>query len=116
MKDVLDKLNLAPITHYKMRQHKTLSKQETRKSEVMDQIRAIYKASHQIYGAPKIKQELNKKGYCIPEKTVGHYMREMSAKVHYIKPYTITTIDSDFSNELRNILQRDFNPEKPNCY
>jgi len=116
VKGVLDKLDLAPSTHYKTCQHKTLSKQETRKSEVMDQIRAIYKASHQIYGAPKIRQELNKKGHCISEKTVGNYMREMGLKAHYIKPYTVTTIDSDFSNELRNILQRDFNPEKPNCY
>ena len=116
MQGVLVKLGLAPSTHYKIRQHKTLSKQEARKSEVMDQIRTIYDTSHQIYGAPKIRQELKRIGHCISEKTVGNYMRQMGLRAHYVKPYTVTTIDSDFSNELKNILQRDFDPEEPNCY
>ena len=38
----------------------------------------------------------------------------MGIKVHYIKPYTITTKDCDFSTKLKNILKRNFNSEKPN--
>ena len=41
-------------------------------------------------------------------------MREMGIKAHYIRPCTITTKDSDFSSKLKNILKRNFNPEKPN--
>ena len=41
-------------------------------------------------------------------------MREMGIKAHYIKPYTITTKDCDFSTKLKNILKCNFNPEKPN--
>ncbi|WP_289811685.1 DDE-type integrase/transposase/recombinase, partial [Thomasclavelia cocleata] len=32
---------------------------------------------------------------------------------HYIKPYTVTTKDCDFSSRLHNILKRDFNPKAP---
>ena len=38
----------------------------------------------------------------------------MGIKAHYIKPYTITTKDCDFSTKLKNILKRNFNPKKPN--
>ena len=42
-------------------------------------------------------------------------MREMGIKAQYIKPYIATTIDSNFSEELVNILNEDFNPEEPNA-
>ena len=41
-------------------------------------------------------------------------MREIGIKAHYIRPCTITTKDCDFSSKLKNILKRNFNPEKPN--
>ena len=31
----------------------------------------------------------------------------------WIRPWTITTMDSDFSNELQNILDEKFNSEHP---
>ena len=40
-------------------------------------------------------------------------MKENNIKAHYIKPYTVTTKDCDFSNRLHNILKRDFNPKAP---
>lgn len=36
-------------------------------------------------------------------------MRELGIKAPYIKPYTITTINSNFSDELKNILDEKFN-------
>lgn len=41
-------------------------------------------------------------------------MRENGIKAHYIKPYTATTKDCDYSSQLKNILKRDFNPKEPN--
>ena len=38
----------------------------------------------------------------------------MGIKAHYIKPYTLTTKECDFSTKLKNILKPNFNPEKPN--
>ncbi len=50
------------------------------------------------------------------EKTIGNYMREMGIRAHYVKPYTVTTIDPSLDQTLKNILDRDFNPEEPNSY
>ena len=42
-------------------------------------------------------------------------MRELGIKAQYVKPYTVTTIDSDFSEELENILDEQFNPAEPDA-
>ncbi|MDE4542227.1 IS3 family transposase [Thermoanaerobacterium sp. R66] len=36
-------------------------------------------------------------------------------KVMYIKPYTVTTRNSNFSSSLENIIQQQFNPDSPNA-
>lgn len=61
----------------------------------------IYTESHQNYGAPKITKKLIMEGEKISKKTVGNYRRELGIKAQYIKPYTITTMDSDFRRGLR---------------
>lgn len=89
------------------------SEQEIRKQSIKERILAIYEESHQNYGAPKITQCLQQDGEIISEKTVGNYMRELGIKAQYIRPYTVTTLDSDFSDELKNVLDEKFNPEDP---
>ena len=41
-------------------------------------------------------------------------MHQMGIHACYRKPYTVTTISVDFTNNLKNILQRDFTPDEPN--
>ena len=41
-------------------------------------------------------------------------MKQMGIKAQWVKLWTITTKDSDFSSELKNILDEQFNPERPN--
>jgi len=86
-----------------------------RKEAIKARIKQIYDDSYQNYGAPKISQILIQNGETIAEKTVGNYMREMGIKAQYVKPYTVTTTDSNFSLELDNILNEDFNPQEPNA-
>ena len=86
-----------------------------RKEAVKKEIQKIYDKSKQNYGAPKITKELRKSGEIIAERTVGKYMREMGIKAQWIKPWTTTTRDSDFSKELKNVLDEQFNPERPNA-
>ena len=59
--------------------HPVCSKQEQRKQLLKDQIQKVYDESKQIYGAPKITKELQKKEK-ISERTVGKYMKEMGIK------------------------------------
>lgn len=90
------------------------SNRSIKKKEIIDKIIEIYNQSKQIYGAPKITNELRKLGYIIAEKTVSNYMREIGIKAIWVSPYKRTTIDPDFSNDLKNILNRRFNPKAPN--
>lgn len=91
------------------------SKQQLHKEAVQNMILDIYQKSKETYGSPKITHLLRKKGIKISGKTVSNYMRELGIKACYIKPYTKTTISKDFTAKLKNILKRDFNPERPNA-
>ena len=42
-------------------------------------------------------------------------MRQMGIKAHWVKPYIQTTIDSDFSQKLKNILNEEVNPTHPDA-
>ena len=91
------------------------SASEQRKNAVKKDIQKIYDGSKQNYGAPKITAELRKSGEVISQRTVGKYMREMGIRAQWVKPWTTTTRDSDFSNELHNVLNEQFNPDRPNA-
>ena len=95
--------------------NRKISACKQRKEAIKKKIRIIYDDSKQDYGAPKITKELRKAGEKIAERTVGKYMREMGIKAQWIKPWTKTTRNSDFSNELHNILDKQFNPKRTNA-
>ena len=88
---------------------------ELRRETVKKDIQQIYDKSKQNYGAPKIAVELRKQGLTISERTVGTYMRQMGIRAQWIKPWIATTKDSDFSKDLHNILDEQFNPDRPNA-
>lgn len=91
------------------------SNREKRKGQIKERIVEIYQESHQNYGAPKIAGCLRREGGKIADKTVGNYMRELGIKAQYVRPYTVTTIESDLSRRLRNILEEKFDPEEPDA-
>ena len=95
--------------------NRKVSPTRQRKEAVKKEIQNIYDASKQNYGAPKIAKELRKSGETISQRTVGKYMREMGIRAQWTKPWTTTTRDSDFSKELHNVLDEQFNPERPNA-
>ena len=95
--------------------HHVPSDTEKHRKAVKAKIQDIYDDSKQNYGAPKITVELRKTGEVISERTVGTYMRQMGIRAQWSKPWTITTKDSDFSTELQNILDEQFNPDRPNA-
>ena len=111
---VLKRLGVSRSGFHAFLHHKPAASQQ-RKDAVKDQIRSAYDASKQIYGAPKITRKLREAGLTISERTVGKYMREMGIKAQWVKPYTVTTRDSDFSEELHNILDEKFHPKRPNA-
>ena len=88
---------------------------QVKKKQRLAQIRAIHEESHEIYGAPKIAAKMRREGDRISERTVGKYMREIGIRACYRKHKTRTTRDSDFSSGLKNILDRDFHPDRPDA-
>lgn len=95
--------------------HRKKSSQQSKKEKIMKMISDIHEKNKEVYGAPKITHILRQKGLTISQKTVSNYMREMGIKACYINPKTRTTISKNFSDKLKNILKRDFNPEKPDA-
>lgn len=91
------------------------SKQLINKQKISIRIKEVYYKYKGIYGAPKISLILNRNGWKVSQKHVGNIMRENGLKARYIKPYTVTTISEDFSAALKNLLDREFNPTKPNA-
>ena len=91
------------------------SKSEIRRLEVQSEISKVYEDSHQIYGAPKITNILNSQGIGIAERTVTKYMHDMGIHAWYRSPYAVTTHSKDFSDRLKNILNREFSPAEPNA-
>lgn len=100
---------------YNAWKHRVPSDTQKRREDLMQKISEIYRESHQNYGATKITKELQKAGISVSEKTICNYMREMGIKAQWVRPCTYTTIDSDFSSELKNILDEKFNPNSPNA-
>ncbi len=93
--------------------HKPSASQQW-KDVIKQKIRKIYDKSMQNYGAPKITAELRKDGEIISERTVGKYMREMSIRAQWSRPWISTTKDSEFSEKLHNVLNEQFNHDRPN--
>ena len=90
------------------------SKTKLRKERIIKEIKEIHKESYEIYGSPKITELLNKKGEKVSQKYVYSIMKENNIKAKYIKPYIQTTVSHDFSDKLKNLLNRHYNPTKPN--
>lgn len=111
---VLDKLGVSRSGYRAFLRHKPSATEQRRKS-IKDRILEIYNKSKQNYGAPKITRLLQQAGERISERTVGKYMKEMGIRAQWTKPWIATTKDSDFSKELHNILDQQFNPNRPNA-
>lgn len=111
---VLRKLGVSRSGYHSWKNH-TPSLSEQKRTEIQKDIQRIHEESHKIYGAPKVTKKLKEEGKTIAVKTVGNYMRQMGLRAHWAKPYTQTTINSDFSSTLQNILDRQFSPSKPDA-
>ena len=109
---ILQHLGVSRSGYYAWKRRVPSAAQKYR-GKIKEDIHQIYAGSHKNYGAPKITQELLKKGEHISEKTVGNYMRQMGLRAQWVKPYIQTTIHPDFNASLKNILDEQFSPEHP---
>ncbi len=111
---MLKLIGVSKSAYYQFKKH-IPSKQSIRKKEMKQEIIKVYNESKQIYGAPKITQVLKSNGHHISQKTVSQYMKEEGLKAIWVTRYVRTTIDPNFDNKLKNILNREFTPSRPNA-
>ena len=76
IKDVTDRLGIPVGTLYDW-VNPELGNRNIQKQNAMKSIRQIYDGSYCIYRAPKITEELHKRGFNTSERTVTRYMKEM---------------------------------------
>ncbi|WP_404462590.1 IS3 family transposase [Sutcliffiella horikoshii] len=106
-------LNVSKSGYYKWINKKE-SPRKKRKTWMMAKIRGLFFQNKEVYGSPRITRELYKDGFLISEKTVGRYMREMGLCAIPEQRFVVTT-DSNHNQPIYpNLLNREFNPEKPN--
>ena len=111
---VLKELDLSTSGYYDWIDREP-SQQEIRKIGILELILKIYEDNFMIYGAPKIAAILRKNDVIISTKTVSNYMSELGIKACYLKKWIKTTVNSNFSETLKDILKRHFNPKEPDC-
>lgn len=92
------------------------SPQAQRRKELVEQIREVHAQPHQdVYGAPRVHQELVAKGHRCNRKTVAKCMKAAGIHAKTVKKFRVSTTDSNHKHPVAdNIVDRDFSPSKKN--
>jgi putative transposase len=75
--------------------HRPISRSERRRQELSSHIRSIYDEFEQIYGAPKVYDELLSRGVSVGKKLVQKLMKEMGVKAVCVKKFKPASSKSD---------------------
>ena len=91
------------------------SDRAVRRDAVASEIRSIHSEQYlDVYGSPRMHQELLKRGFEVCENTVAAVMKQEGIRASTEKKFRVTTTDSNHSQPVaENIMDRDFTAEKP---
>jgi putative transposase len=92
-----------------------VSQRTTRRSTLASAIRSIHSEQYlDVYGSPRMHQELLQRGFDVCENTVADVMKQEGIAASTEKKFRVTTTDSNHSEPVaENILDRDFTAEHP---
>ena len=82
-------------------------------SRLLVHIRAAHKASKEVYGSPRIHQELQKDGIGCSQGRVARLMRANGIRSKRSRKWKATTDSNHNLSTAPNILERQFNVERP---
>lgn len=77
-------------------------------------IEAIYEASRQTYGSPRIHAELKEQGETCSRQRVARIMKQAGIVAKMTKKFKVTTKKNPKAKAAPNLLQQDFTAEQPN--
>jgi putative transposase len=90
------------------------SQREQNNQALIDHIRRIHKLSRKVYGSPRVYAQLKKQGYTCNKKRVARLMRQDGLKGRRKYRKVITTNSKHSFPVAPNVLNREFQAEKPN--
>ncbi|MBN2040926.1 MAG: IS3 family transposase [Spirochaetes bacterium] len=90
------------------------SERSKRHKYVLEQIRIIHRANHEIYGSPNITAELRETGIIVSRGQVARLMRKKGIRSKVKKKYKATTDSKHNLPVAENILNREFKAERLN--
>ena len=94
---------------------RTPSEGEKRRGELVAAIRSIHAEVKGRYGSPRMAAELNARGHACSENTVARLMREHRIRAKAPRRLVRTTDSRHHLPVADNILDRDFDPTRPNA-
>jgi putative transposase len=111
-------LPIAPSTYYEQKAREAdpsrLPQRARRDAELCVDIERVYEENRRIYGAKKVWHQLKREGTEVARCTVERLMRQMGLQGVIRGRRTRTTIPDEASARPADLVQRDFNAERPN--
>lgn len=110
-----DVLQVSRSGYYAWRKRPPSARAE-RRTALTERIRAIHQQPHHdVYGAPRVHQELLTQGHACNRKTVAKYMKAAGIQAKTVKRFRVTTTDSNHPHPVaRNVVDRNFSPTAKN--
>jgi|NGEPerStandDraft_6_1074524.scaffolds.fasta_scaffold82134_1 transposase InsO family protein len=106
-------LGISRSGYYAWRKRKPSQRAQNNQA-LMDHIRRIHKQSRKAYGSPRVYAQLKKQGYSCTKKRVARLMRQDGLKGQRKYRKVITTNSKHNYPVAANVLNREFQAEKPN--
>ena len=94
--------------------HRPESQRSVRNAELLVQIEAAYKASHETYGSPRIHVQLVAQGVCSGLNRVARLMRIAGIQARKKRRFVATTDSGHHLPIAQNVLDRQFTVAVPN--
>lgn len=106
-------LEVSRSSYYK-RKNKVKSKSKKQNEQLLEMVREIFSESKQRYGSPRITAELNRRGIRCNKKRIARIMKKNGIEAKIFRKYRNTTQSNHQREKSDNILNREFNRQRPN--
>jgi len=97
-----------------MQTHHPSKPDDDKRTDMIEWMHKIAKASEYSYGSRRMKQALNRLGYPVGRRYVRRLMKETGIQVRYKKKYKVTTNSNHNLPVFENVLERQFDVDSAN--
>jgi transposase InsO family protein len=107
-------LDVSPSGYYAWKK-RPVSKRQVADAILLEKIKRIYEASRKLYGSPRVHAVLKNEGLGVSPKRVARLMRQAGLRSQRRMKRRTRTTDSNHQRPVApNLLERDFNADRPN--